>query len=99
MRHCRHGTSDTANALQQMREHNITVNAIAPGATKSGRWLEYTIKGNGGERSDFDSTEGGTLKRAAAVDEVARVVQFGLLFFRGGALSPRLSGLLLLSHF
>jgi hypothetical protein len=27
--------------MLQMREHNVTVNAIAPGATKSGRWLEY----------------------------------------------------------
>jgi 3-oxoacyl-[acyl-carrier protein] reductase len=46
------------------------------GATKSGRWLEYSIRGNNNSRSDFMDTEEGTLERAASVDEVARVVEF-----------------------
>ena len=52
--------------------------AYPTGATKSGRWLEYTIRGNDGKRTAFDDAgeDSGTLKRAAAVDEVARVVQF-----------------------
>lgn len=54
----------------QLREYNITVNSIAPGDTRTGRYL--------GTRKVDESrlaTEG-TLDRIALVDEVARVVDF-----------------------
>ena len=53
-----------------LRPHNITVNSLAPGDTRTGRFL--------GTR-DVDPArlvEGGTLERIATVDEVARVVEF-----------------------
>jgi 3-oxoacyl-[acyl-carrier protein] reductase len=53
-----------------LREYNVNVNSLAPGDTRTGRFL--------GTR-DVDPerlvTEG-TLKRVALVDEVARVVEF-----------------------
>lgn len=54
----------------QLRPYNITVNSIAPGDTRTGRFL--------GTRQ-VDQTrmiETGTLDRIALVDEVARVVEF-----------------------
>lgn len=54
----------------QLREHNINVNSLAPGDTRTGRYL--------GTRK-VDETRlasEGTLDRIALVDEVARVVDF-----------------------
>jgi 3-oxoacyl-[acyl-carrier protein] reductase len=54
----------------QLREHNINVNSLAPGDTRTGRYL--------GTRHVDEArlvTEG-TLDRVAQVDEVARVVDF-----------------------
>lgn len=55
---------------QQLRPHNITVNSLAPGDTRTGRFLN-TREVDG----DRLVTEG-TLERIATVDEVARVVEF-----------------------
>ncbi len=54
----------------QLRPYNITVNSIAPGDTRTGRFL-------GTRQVDADRlvTEG-TLERIALVDEVARVAEF-----------------------
>jgi 3-oxoacyl-[acyl-carrier protein] reductase len=55
---------------EQMRPYNITVNSLAPGDTRTGRYL--------GTR-EVDQTRmvtDGTLDRIASVDEVARVVEF-----------------------
>ncbi len=54
----------------QLREYNVTVNSIAPGDTRTGRYL--------GTRK-VDETklvEDGTLDRIGLVDEVTRVVEF-----------------------
>jgi len=54
----------------QLRPHNVTVNSLAPGDTRTGRFL--------GTR-EVDQTRmvtQGTLERIALVDEVARVVEF-----------------------
>lgn len=54
----------------QLRPHNINVNSLAPGDTRTGRFL--------GTRTVAENrlvTEG-TLERIALVDEVARVVEF-----------------------
>ena len=54
----------------QLREYNINVNSLAPGDTRTGRYL--------GTRHVDEArlvTEG-TLDRVAQVDEVARVVDF-----------------------
>ncbi len=54
----------------ELRAHDITVNCLAPGDTRTGRFL--------GTR-DVDPArlaESGTLERIATVDEVARVVEF-----------------------
>ena len=55
---------------QQLRPFNITVNSLAPGDTRTGRFLNT-------REVDQDrlATEG-TLERIATVDEVARVVEF-----------------------
>lgn len=52
----------------QMRPHNVTVNCIAPGDTRTARFL--------GTRAVDDArmVEDGTLERIALVDEVARLV-------------------------
>ncbi|MGQ0636547.1 MAG: SDR family NAD(P)-dependent oxidoreductase [Planctomycetaceae bacterium] len=54
----------------QLREYNINVNSLAPGETRTGRFL--------GTRSVDERrlAESGTLDRVALVDEVARVVDF-----------------------
>jgi len=54
----------------QMREFNVTVNSIAPGDTRTGRYL--------GTRKVDESklVEDGTLDRIGLVDEVTRVVEF-----------------------
>lgn len=54
----------------QMREYNVTVNSIAPGDTRTGRYL--------GTRKVDESklVEDGTLDRIGLVDEVTRVVEF-----------------------
>jgi 3-oxoacyl-[acyl-carrier protein] reductase len=54
----------------QLRPHNITVNSLAPGDTRTGRFL-----GTRQVPEDRLVTEG-TLDRIALVDEVARVVEF-----------------------
>jgi NAD(P)-dependent dehydrogenase (short-subunit alcohol dehydrogenase family) len=54
----------------QMRPHNVTVNAIAPGDTRTERFLATRTVDP--ERL----AEDGTLDRIATVDEVARVVEF-----------------------
>jgi 3-oxoacyl-[acyl-carrier protein] reductase len=54
----------------QLREHNVNVNTLAPGDTRTGRFL-----GTRTVDPDRLATEG-TLDRIAQVDEVARVVEF-----------------------
>lgn len=54
----------------QMRPHNITVNSIAPGDTRTGRYLG--TRHVDPQRLATD----GTLERVALVDEVARVAEF-----------------------
>lgn len=54
---------------EQLRPHNVTVNSIAPGDTRTGRYL-----GTRDVPADQLAT-GGTLERVAMVDEVARVVE------------------------
>jgi 3-oxoacyl-[acyl-carrier protein] reductase len=54
----------------QMRPFNVTVNSIAPGDTRTGRFLGT------GQGSETRLVEDGTLDRIALVDEVARVVEF-----------------------
>lgn len=54
----------------QMRPYDVTVNAIAPGDTRTERFIAT-------RRVDPERlAEGGTLDRIATVDEVARVVEF-----------------------
>jgi 3-oxoacyl-[acyl-carrier protein] reductase len=54
----------------ELRRHNITVNSLAPGDTRTGRFL--------GTRAVDPArmVESGTLERIALVDEVARLVEF-----------------------
>ncbi|MDP1796253.1 MAG: SDR family oxidoreductase, partial [Planctomycetaceae bacterium] len=54
----------------QLRPHNVNVNSLAPGDTRTGRFL-----GTRAVPEDRLVTEG-TLDRIALVDEVARVVDF-----------------------
>ncbi len=54
----------------QLREYNITVNSLAPGDTRTGRFLGTRQA----DESRLNAT--GTLDRIAQVDEVARVVDF-----------------------
>lgn len=54
----------------QLRAYDIPVNSLAPGATRTGRFL-----GNR-EVADEMLVEGGTLERVGTVGEVARVVEF-----------------------
>ncbi len=54
----------------QMRPFNVTVNAIAPGDTRTERFLATRAVDPGRLAED------GTLERIATVDEVARVVEF-----------------------
>lgn len=54
----------------QLRPHNIAVNSIAPGDTRTGRFLGTR------EVDENRMVTEGTLERIAAVDEVARVVEF-----------------------
>ena len=54
----------------QLRPYNVTVNSLAPGDTRTGRFLgTRTVDPN-------RMVEQGTLERIALVDEVARVVEF-----------------------
>ncbi len=55
---------------EQLRPYNINVNSLAPGDTRTGRFL--------GTRAVDPNrlVEGGTLERIGLVDEVARVVEF-----------------------
>ena len=54
----------------QMRPYDVTVNSLAPGDTRTGRFL-------GTREVDQERlAESGTLERIALVDEVARVVEF-----------------------
>ena len=54
----------------QLRPYDITVNSLAPGETRTGRFL--------GTRAVDPArlAEAGTLDRIGTVDEVARVVEF-----------------------
>ena len=54
----------------QMRPYDVTVNSLAPGDTRTGRFLGTR------EVDQERMTESGTLERIALVDEVARVVEF-----------------------
>ena len=54
----------------QLRPHNITVNTLAPGDTRTGRFLGSR------EVSPERLVTEGTLERIALVDEVARVIEF-----------------------
>ncbi len=54
----------------QLRPHNVTVNSIAPGDTRTGRFLGTR------EVDEQRMVTEGTLERIATVDEVARVVEF-----------------------
>ena len=54
----------------QLRPYNITVNSLAPGDTRTGRFLGTR------EVDDARMVTGGTLDRIALVDEVSRVVEF-----------------------
>jgi 3-oxoacyl-[acyl-carrier protein] reductase len=63
-------THYTRCLADQLREYDIAVNCIAPGDTRTGRFL-------GTRAVDPDRmVETGTLDRIATVDEVARVVEF-----------------------
>lgn len=53
----------------QMRPHNINVNCLAPGDTRTGRFLGTRVV------DENRLVEGGTLERIALVEEVARVVE------------------------
>jgi 3-oxoacyl-[acyl-carrier protein] reductase len=55
---------------EQLRSYNVTVNSLAPGDTRTGRFL--------GTRHVDEArlVEDGTLDRVGLVDEVARVVEF-----------------------
>jgi 3-oxoacyl-[acyl-carrier protein] reductase len=63
-------THFTRCLADQMRPYNVTVNAIAPGDTRTERFLATR------EVEPTRLAEGGTLDRIATVDEVARVVEF-----------------------
>ncbi len=54
----------------QMRPYDVTVNSLAPGDTRTGRFLGTR------EVEQERLAESGTLERIALVDEVARVVEF-----------------------
>jgi 3-oxoacyl-[acyl-carrier protein] reductase len=54
----------------QLREHNVNVNSLAPGETRTGRFLGTRKVDQARLASE------GTLNRIALVDEVARVVDF-----------------------
>ncbi len=54
----------------QLRPHNINVNSLAPGDTRTGRFLGTR------EVDEQRLVTEGTLERIAQVDEVARVVEF-----------------------
>jgi len=54
----------------QLRPYDITVNSLAPGDTRTGRFLGTR------EVDQERMLESGTLERIALVDEVARVVEF-----------------------
>ena len=54
----------------QMRPYDVTVNSIAPGDTRTERFLATRAV------DPVRMAEGGTLDRIATVDEVARVVEF-----------------------
>lgn len=54
----------------QLRPHDVTVNSLAPGDTRTGRFLGTR------EVDQGRMAESGTLERIALVDEVARVVEF-----------------------
>ncbi len=54
---------------EQLREHNVTVNSIAPGDTRTARYLGTR------EVPEENLVTDGTLKRVAMIDEVARVVE------------------------
>jgi len=63
-------THFTRCLADQMRPYNVTVNAIAPGDTRTERFLSTRAV------EPTRLAEGGTLDRIATVDEVARVVEF-----------------------
>ena len=60
----------TKMLAQQMRPYNVTVNALSPGPTRSGRWLANT----GSDPAKLVSE--GTLERIGTLQDVARVMEF-----------------------
>lgn len=60
----------TRSLATQLRPFNINANTLAPGDTRTGRWLS-----NHQVAADR-LADGGTLDRVGMVDEVARVVEF-----------------------
>ena len=54
----------------QLRPYDVTVNSLAPGETRTGRFLGTR------EVDPARLAEAGTLERIGTVDEVARVVEF-----------------------
>jgi 3-oxoacyl-[acyl-carrier protein] reductase len=60
----------TKMLAQQMRPFNVTVNALSPGPTRSGRWLANT-------NSDANTlVSEGTLDRIGTLEDVSRVMEF-----------------------
>jgi 3-oxoacyl-[acyl-carrier protein] reductase len=59
----------TRSLAAQLRPYNVTANSIAPGGTRTGRFL------NTRPVDPARLVEGGTLERIALVDEVARAVE------------------------
>lgn len=60
----------TRGLAEQLRPFDVTANCLAPGETRTGRFLATRQAEQG------RLIEGGTLDRVATVDEVARVVEF-----------------------
>ena len=60
----------TKMLAQQLRPSNVTVNALSPGPTRSGRWLA-----NSGEDAEKLVSEG-TLDRIGTLEDVSKVMEF-----------------------
>lgn len=65
----------TRMLASEMQPYNVNVNAIRPGATRTGRFMFNARAGAQGDWITKLAT-GGTLDRVATVDEVARLVDF-----------------------
>jgi 3-oxoacyl-[acyl-carrier protein] reductase len=60
----------TRSLAAQLRPYNINANTLAPGDTRTGRWLSNHVT------TEDRLAQDGTLDRVATVDEVGRVVEF-----------------------